>query len=323
MKVLISGKVPAAVLQRIRTRHEVDMHEDDHPIDRSELLLRVRDVAGLMPMITEKVDRELMEAARHLRIVANHGVGYDNIDVEAATDRGIWVTNTPGVLTDATADLAFALLLAAGRRIVEGDRRTREGRFEFWAPQHFLGREISGKVLGIIGAGRIGKALAQRAKGFRMTVLYHNRRRLDAGEEKRLGLGYATLPELLATCDYLSIHAPLTPETRHLIGPRELAMMKPTACLINTARGPVVDETALVEALRRRTIFAAALDVYEDEPRLSPGLAGLDNVILTPHIGSATVETRERMASLAADNLLAGLEGSMPPNCLNPQARKA
>lgn len=320
MNVLISGRMPPAVTASIASRHTVDLHDEDRPIERAELLKRVAAADGLIPMITEKVDRELLAAAPRLRMVANHGVGFDNIDVAAATERGIWVSNTPDVLTDATADMAFALILAAGRRLVEGDRRTRGGQFRFWSPQHFLGHEITGKVLGIVGAGRIGRAVAERARGFRMPLLYHNRTRLAPDLEAGLGLTFAELPELLGRADFVSLHVPLTPETHHLIGANELRLMKPSACLVNTSRGPVVDEAALVDALKRGTLFAAGLDVYENEPALAPGLPQLENVVLAPHIGSATVETRARMASLAAENLLAGLEGRQPPNCLNPSA---
>ncbi len=322
MNVFISGRMPPSVLARIAGNHSVDCHDEDRPISRAELLKRISDREGLITMITEKVDRELLVAAPRLRIVANHGVGYDNIDMDAATENAVWVSNTPGVLTDATADLAFALILASGRRLAEGDRRTRNGRFRFWAPQHFLGQEISGSVLGIIGAGRIGQALARRAQGFHMALLYHNRKRLSAEVENRLGLTFCSMPDLMSRSDYVSVHVPLTSDTHHLIGKAALAMMKPTACLINTSRGPVVDESALVDALSRGALFAAGLDVYENEPDLAPGLALLDNVVLAPHIGSATVATRHRMATLAADNLLEGLAGKMPPNCLNPEARR-
>ena len=227
------------------------------------------------------------------------------------------MTNTPGVLTEATADLAFALILATARRLVEGDKRVREGKFTYWAPLLFLGWEVSGKTLGIIGAGRIGQAVAKRARGFGMRVLYHNRTRLSPAAEQELNVSFAPLEDLLREADFVTLHVPLTPQTRHLIGRRELELMKPTAHLINTARGPVVDEAALVEALRRGEIGGAGLDVYEQEPQLSPGLTDLDHVVLLPHVGSATIETRTRMGLLAAANLLAGLRGERPPNCLN------
>ena len=254
-----------------------------------------------------------------LKMIANLGVGYNNIDVRAATARGIPVSNTPGVLTEATADLAFTLLLAVARRVVEGDRRVRAGEFKFWAPFLFLCREVSGKTLGIVGMGRIGKAVARRARGFDMPVLYHNRSRLESDEEDRLGARHASLDELLQQSDFVSLHVPLTAQTTHLIGGEQLAAMKPTAYLINTARGPVVNEQALLEALQARRIAGAALDVYENEPALTPGLTLLDNVVLLPHVGSATLETRTRMAAMAAQNLIAGLSGQTPPNVVNPE----
>ncbi|MCP4689826.1 MAG: D-glycerate dehydrogenase, partial [Desulfobacterales bacterium] len=221
---------------------------------------------------TDRIDEEVLDRAPNLKIIANHAVGYDNIDIEAATRRGVAVTNTPGVLTDATADLTFALILAAGRRVVEGDKRTRAGKFKFWAPLLFLGREVARSTLGVIGLGRIGKAVAKRAAGFDMRILYFNRNRLDEGEEKRLNVEYASLDQLLERSDFVSLHVPLSPETRRLIGREELKKMKPSAYLINTARGPVVDEKALIKALESGEIAGAGLDVYENEPQLAPGL---------------------------------------------------
>ena len=256
-------------------------------------------------------------------MIANMGVGYNHIDIAAATRRGIPVSNTPGVLTDATADLAFTLILAVARRVVEGDRRVREGKFKLWAPFLFLGREVSGKTLGIVGFGRIGRAVARRAAGFGMRVLYHNRSRLTPAEERESPAEYADLNTLLAQADFVSLHVPLSGETRHLIGAAELSRMKPTAYLINTARGPVVDEVALLATLQRGMIAGAGLDVYENEPALTPGLADLPNVVLLPHVGSATLETRTAMAAMAARNLIAGLDGQRPPNLVNPEVLPA
>ena len=275
------------------------------------------DKEGLLCTITDLIDQELLDHAPALKVIANYGVGFEHIDLAAATQRGLPVTNTPGVLTDATADLAFALILATARRMVEGDKRVREGRFTYWAPLLFLGHEVSGKTLGLIGAGRIGQAVAQRARGFGMRVLYYNRTPLSPAAEQELHVSFAPLEDLLREADFVTLHVPLTPQTRHLIGRRELELMKPTAHLINTARGPMVDEAALVAALRRGEIGGAGLDVYEQEPQLSPGLTDLDNVVLLPHVGSATIETRTRMGLMAAANLLAGLRGERPPNCLN------
>jgi len=318
MNVLVAGNLPDTEIDRIEKEHRVQVHRQDRPMERRAILESIGDKQGLLSMITDTVDSDLLDRAPGLKIVANFGVGYNNIDVPAATRRGIMVTNTPGVLTDATADLTMALVLAVARRVVEGDRYTRQGRFRFWAPFHFLGHEITGKTLGIVGMGRIGRAVARRAAGFDMRVLYHSRNPLAEEEERKLSVHYAGLKTLLQEADFISLHTPLTPQTRHLIGSRELDWMKSDAFLINTARGAVVDEQALVEALKQRRIGGAGLDVYENEPRLTPGLECLDNVVLLPHVGSATVETRRRMAAMAVDNLLAGLQGRIPPNCLNP-----
>ena len=317
MRVFITARLPQEVLARIALEHSLEAHDEDTPIGREKLLAGVEGIDGLLCTITDCIDLEVLERAPGLKIIANNGVGFDHIDIEAATRRAIPVTNTPGVLTVSTADLAFALILATARRLVEGDRMTRNGEFKFWAPLHFLGQDVGGKTLGIVGFGRIGRAVARRAGGFDMKVIYYGRTRLEKDEENRLGVRFAPLDELLKESDFVSLHAPLRAETHHLIGEKELASMKSTACLINTARGPIVDERALVEALKQGRIRAAGLDVYENEPSLSPGLAELDNVVLLPHSGSATVETRTRMAVMAADNLLAGLRGERPPNCLN------
>jgi len=292
-------------------------------MERQQLLSRIGDRDGLLCMITDAVDEELLGRAPRLKMIANMGVGYNHIDIAAATRRGIPVSNTPGVLTDATADLAFTLILAVARRVVEGDRRVREGKFKLWAPFLFLGREVSGKTLGIVGFGRIGRAVARRAAGFGMRVLYHNRSRLTPAEERESPAEYADLNTLLAQADFVSLHVPLSGETRHLIGAEELSRMKPTAYLINTARGPVVDEVALLATLQRGMIAGAGLDVYENEPALTPGLADLPNVVLLPHVGSATLETRTAMAAMAARNLIAGLDGQRPPNLVNPEVLPA
>jgi glyoxylate reductase len=317
MKVLVTIRLPQEVLARLAQAHQVESYDADPPLERLRLLEMIGDKEGLLCSITDRIDQELFHSAPALKVIANYGVGHEHIDLEAATRRGIVVTNTPGVLTEATADLALALLLAAARRVVEGDRRVREGKFQYWAPLLFLGHEVSGKTLGLIGLGRIGQAVARRAAGFGLRLIYFSRTRLQPSAEQDLKVSYAPLETLLKEADFVSLHVPLTPQTRHLIGPGELALMKPSAFLINTSRGPVVDEAALVAALRRRQIQGAALDVYEREPQLTPGLADLTNVVLLPHLGSATVETRTRMAVMAADNLLAGLRGEEPPNCLN------
>ncbi len=315
MKALVTGNLPKEIIATLRAEHEVVLNSYDRPMPREEILANVSDKDGLLCMVTDRIDDELMEKAPNLRIVANYGVGYDNIDLAAATARGIWVTNTPGVLTDATADLTFALMLGLARRIVEGEAMIRAGEWKSWAP--FLGTEVSGKTLGIIGLGQIGKAVARRALGFDMRIIYHNRRRIDEKKERELNVAYVSLEELLSEADFVSLHVTLTNETRHLIGARELSRMKPTAYLINASRGPVVDEMELVEALKAKKIAGAGLDVYENEPALTPGLLELNNVLLLPHVGSATIETRTAMAKLAAENLLEGLRGVLPRNCLN------
>jgi glyoxylate reductase len=322
MKVLITKRLPDDIVHRIVEHHEVTMEKNDQPLEKAHLKAAIADKHGVLCLITDTLDHNIISHASKLRIIANFGVGFNNIDVAAATRRGILVTNTPDVLTDATADLAFALVLAVGRRIVEGDRIVREKRFHFWSAFNFLGSEVSGKTLGIIGMGRIGRAVACRARGFSMRVIYHNRHRLSIEQEKKLGARYLELNGVLEQADYLSLHVPLTPQTYHLIGADQMLRMKPGAFLINTSRGSVVDEPALLAALQSGRIAGAGLDVYENEPEVTPGLMDLNQVVLLPHVGSATVETRHNMAALAADNLLAGLAGRMPPNCLNPQVLK-
>ena len=317
MKVLVTARMPEEVLSLIGQDHQVESYDADPPMDRQRLLRSIADKEGLLCTITDRIDTEVLDRAPALQVIANYGVGFEHIDIDGSTRRGIPVTNTPGVLTEATADLAFALVLATARRIVEGDKRVREGKFQYWAPLLFLGQEVNGKTMGIIGMGRIGKAVARRAAGFGMKLIYHSRTRLSPAEEKELGASWQPLETVLREADFVTLHVPLTPHTRHLIGSRELELMKNSAYLINTTRGPVVDEAALVAALRQGRIRGAGLDVYEREPELCPGLADLENAVLLPHLGSATVETRTRMALMAAENLLAGLRGDPPPNCLN------
>jgi glyoxylate reductase len=298
-----------------------DVGPDDREMTRRELLSSVRGRRGVLCLLSDRVDAELLDAAGpQCRIFANYAVGFDNIDVPAATQRGVLITNTPEVLTDATADLTFALLLAAARRVVEGDRLVRSGRWAGWAPLQLLGRDPTDAVLGLVGAGRIGTAVARRARAFRMRILYYDRSdnaELDAGGAERV-----ELETLLGESDFVSIHLSLTGETRGLIGAKQLALMKPTACLINTARGPIVDEAALVEALSAGRPGSAGLDVYEREPVLAPGLDKLDNVVLLPHLGSATERARARMAELAAGSIVEALRGKRPRNLVNPEAWK-
>ena len=309
-KILVTREIPEAGLRLLDDFDVTVLHE--RPPTRDELLEALSGASGVLATATEKMDGEAMDAAGDgLRVIANMAVGYDNIDVGAATERGVIVTNTPGVLDETTADVAFMLVLAAARRLGEGERLLRAGKWEWWGPKQLRGLDVWGKTLGIVGMGRIGRAVARRGKGFGMEILYHNRSRNEETEEE-LGARYVGLEDLLRESDFVSIHAPLTDETRHLIGERELGLMAETAVFVNTSRGPVVDEAALAQALREGRIFAAGLDVYEGEPEVHPGLLELENVVLAPHIGSATVETRDRMATLAAENLAAVLRGEQP-----------
>jgi len=309
-KVLVTREIPEAGLRLLEGFEVTVLHE--RPPTRDELLEAVSGASGVLATATEKMDGEVMDAAGdELRIIANMAVGYDNIDVGAATERGVIVTNTPGVLDETTADVAFMLVLAAARRLGEGERLLRAGGWEWWGPKQLRGLDVWGKTLGIVGMGRIGRAVARRAKGFGMEIIYHNRSRNEEAEEE-LGARYVSLEELLRESDFVSIHTPLTEDTRHLISERELGLMGETAVLVNTSRGPVVDEAALARALREGRIFAAGLDVYEEEPEVHPELLELENVVLAPHIGSASVETRDRMATLAAENLAAVLRGEQP-----------
>ena len=317
MRVLVTGRLPGHILAMLEKEHTVEINSTDRPMSREQILVQVNDKQGLLCMITDRIDCELIDRASRLKIIANCGVGFNNIDIRAAAAKSIPVTNTPDVLTDATADLTFALILAVSRRIVEGDKKVRAGRFDPWAPLYLLGQEVSGKTLGIIGLGRIGEAVAKRAAGFGMQIFYYKQERLDTDAEKNLGVVYAPMEKLLSESDFISLHVPLTAHTRHLVGEKELNLMKASAYLVNTSRGPVVDEKALLKALENKRIQGAGMDVYENEPELTPGLTALDNVVLLPHMGSATIETRTQMARLAVENLLAGLRGEVPPNCVN------
>lgn len=317
--VYVTRKIPEAGLDLLREAcGTVAVNPQDRVLTREELVEAVRGRDGVLCLLTDTVDAAVLDAARGARVFANYAVGFDNIDVAAATARGIAVTNTPGVLTDATSDLAWALLFSAARRIPEADAFTRAGRFNGWAPMLLLGADITGRTLGIVGAGRIGTAVALKSAGFRMRVLYTDPCVNDA-LETAVGARRVPLDQLLAESDFVSLHVPLASGTTHLIGAAELRRMKPTAVLVNTSRGPVVDESALVEALRTGTIAAAGLDVYENEPALAAGLVDLPNAVLAPHIGSATIETRTRMAVMAAENVVAVLRGDRPANCVNPE----
>ena len=319
--VLVTRGVPEPVRARLAGRRRLEVWEGEGVMPRAELLDRVAGKAGLLAMLTDRVDAELLDrAGPGLRVVANFAVGYDNLDLDACTARGVLATNTPDVVTEATADMTWALLLAAARRVAEGDRFLRARRPWVWGPEFFLGFEVHGRTLGVIGLGRIGRAVARRAAGFAMPVVYTAGHRLPPGEEAALGVAWRELDELLAEADFVTVHTGLSPATRHLIGAERLARMKPTAVLVNTARGPIVDEAALVAALRAGELGAAGLDVFEREPEVHPGLLELDNVTVAPHLGTSTLATRVAMGMAAADNLLAALEGRRPPNLLNPDA---
>jgi glyoxylate reductase len=316
-KVYVTRRIPEAGLALLRERFELGMNEEDRPLARGEFLQAIGDADAVLCLLTDKVDAEAMEAARRARGFANYAVGFDNIDVAEATRRGLPVSNTPDVLTDATAEMAWALLFAVARRIVESDAVMRSGAWKGWGPLQFIGGDVAGKTLGVDGGGRIGQAFARKSRGFDMPILYADERPSEV-MERELGARRVGLDELLAEADFVSLHVPLMPSTRHLIDAAALRKMKKSAYLVNTARGPVVDEAALVEALRSGIIAGAGLDVYEDEPRAAPGLAGLSNVVMAPHTASATVSSRNGMAVKAARNIIAMVAGEKAPDCLNP-----
>jgi glyoxylate reductase len=319
--VLVTRRLPAEALDRVEARCDMTLYDGEGAMPRDRLLAEVAGKAGTITLLTDRVDDEFLDAAGpRLAIVANYAVGFDNIDVAACTRRGVLATNTPEVLTETTADTAFALMMAASRRIAEGDRFLRSGTPWIWGPLMMLGQDVHHKTVGIVGFGRIGQALARRARGFAMRVLYYDAYRPPASLEQELGAEYRDLADLLRESDFVSLHTNLTPDTRHLINAERLAVMKPTAVLVNTSRGPVVDEQALARALRQGEIFAAGLDVFEREPDVHPDLLACENAVVIPHLGSATVQTRLAMANLAVDNLFAALENRRPPSLLNPEA---
>ena len=318
-RVFVARKLPGTALERLAAATDMKLWEEELPPPRETLLAEVRQAEGLLSLLTERVDQALLDAAPRLRAVSNMAVGFDNIDIAACTTRRIPVGNTPGVLTDTTADFAFALLLAAARRVVEGDAFVRAGKWKTWDPGLLLGEDIHGATIGIAGMGQIGQAMARRAHGFGMRILYTDeipRPQID----QQFDAVRVDKERLLRESDFVTLHVPLLPETRHYIGAAELALMKPTAWLINAARGPVVDQAALAAALRGGRPFGAALDVTDPEPILiDDPLLSLPNVIIAPHIASGSLVTRSKMAEMAVDNLLAGLNGQRPPNCVNPE----
>lgn len=321
-KVFISGKIPTVAYEMLSKEFDVTMHDDLRLLTKEEIIDGVKNSDALLSLLSDNIDADIIAAAPNLKIIANYGAGFNNIDLKAASARKIPVTNTPAVSTDATAELTFGLLLAIARRIVEGDKVTRSGNFTGWAPLYYLGTEVTGKTLGVIGMGNIGRAVAKRAKGFDMRVIYYDKIRQSAEVENALGIEYMSTEEVIKNADFLTLHANYSPELHHLIGEKELAMMKPSAYLISAARGQMVDEKALLKALQNKIIKGAALDVYEFEPAITPGLEKLDNIILCPHLGNATVETRDAMAKIAAQNIISVLNGQKPQTCVNQDIYK-
>lgn len=312
MKVFITQELPGNVEEILRRKgFEVDVYRKNKIIPGKELIERAKSADALICLLTNRIDRGVIDCLKKCRIIANVAVGFNNIDVVYAKSKGIAVTNTPGILDDATADLTLALILACARRLREGDIYTREGKFKAWMPQLLLGIEMAGKTVGIIGAGRIGLEVANRLIPFKTKIIYYNRSR-KTGFEKKTGAKRVSLNSLLKKSDFISVHLPLNKETFQILNKKNLNLMKKTAVIVNTSRGEVIEEKALIDLLKRKKIFAAGFDVYENEPRLNPELFGLDNAILLPHIGSATVETRSKMALLAAKNVINLLSGKRP-----------
>lgn len=319
-KVYITRRIPQEGIDLLERVADVEINPVDAPMPRVELLKKVADCDGVLGLLTDKIDAEFYDAAKNLKGYANYAVGFDNIDIPEATRRGIPVSNTPGVLTDATAECAWALIFAAARRVVETDKVMRSGQWSGWGPLQFIGGDVKGKTLGIVGAGRIGTETALMSRGFNMKVLYTSSSgRRNGVLDAELNAELVSFEELLKRSDYISVHAPLTPQTKHMFDASAFSMMKDTAYLVNTARGPVIKEDDLVTALRNGDIAGAGLDVYESEPAMAPGLADLENVVVLPHIGSATTSSRTDMATLAARNLIAMLRGEKPETGLNPE----
>lgn len=318
-KVLVTRAIQEKPLQLLQEYAEVTMNPENRVLRPEEIMAHLPGQVGLLAMGGDPITEQVLGAGKDLKIVANNAVGFNNIDLVAATRLKIAVTNTPDVLTDTTADLTFALILAVARRIVEADRYVRAGKWVGWTPELMLGQDVYGKTLGIIGLGRIGAAVAKRAQGFAMKVIYTDIRRLPPAVEAQHNLNFLPKRDLLQEADFVTLHVPLTPETRHLIGAPELRLMKNSAFLINASRGPVVDEQALVAALKLGIIAGAGLDVFEEEPKVHPQLLQMENVVVLPHIGSATRATREKMSLVAVNNILAVLRGEVPPHILNPE----
>jgi len=318
-KVLVTREISPEAVTRLKEHFVVDSNQKDLPVSPRQLLQKLRGKDGVVTLSNDVISDEVLAKNPQLKIVSNVAVGYNNLDVEAATRRGVMMTNTPGVLDDTTADFTWCLILAAARGLPVADKAVRSGRWKRWRLMEFLGQDLYGKTIGICGFGRIGRGVARRAMGFNMKVLYASMSRAPDSVEQEFRASYVDKQTLLRESDVVTLHVPLTPATRHYIGATEFALMKKTGVFVNTSRGPVVDEKALVRALKSRRIAAAGLDVYEREPALTPGLAALPNVVLAPHMGSATAETRLKMSNMAVTNCIAGLTGQRPPNLLNPE----
>jgi lactate dehydrogenase-like 2-hydroxyacid dehydrogenase len=318
MKIFVTRRIPETGLDLLKKDHEINVFPHDRVPKKQEIINGLKGKDGLLCLLSDPIDKDVINSEPKLRMIANYAVGYDNVDIQAATEKKIPVSNTPGVLTDTTAEMAWAQLFSVARRIVEGDNYTRAGKFIGWGPLLMLGQDISNKTLGVIGTGRIGTAFALKSKGFNMNVLYVDDK-ANKTLESEINAKKVGLVELLKKSDFVSIHVPLTDETYHLISEGELKIMKKNSVLINTSRGPVIDEKALVKALKEKWIFGAGLDVYEHEPKVNEELKKLNNIIIQPHSASATFETRSKMAIIAAENMIAGLKGEMPPNCINPE----
>lgn len=319
MEVFVTRRIPEIGIEKLREDHEVEVSDKPRNLSKEEIIESVKGKDAVLCLLTDMMDEEIIKAGEDLKVISNYAVGYDNIDVEAATERGIAVTNTPGVLTEATAEIAWALMMSVARNVVNGDEFVREDRFEGWDPTLMLGHELHGKTLGIVGMGNIGSKVAEMSQGFDMEVIYYNKSRNEDIEEK-IGAEFVELDELLSRSDFVSLHVPLTDKTEGMIGKEELELMSYDSYLINTARGEVVDEDALVETLKEGGIAGAGIDVYADEPHgANPDYYDLDNVVLTPHLGSASHKAREGMAVMAAENILSILEGKEPENIVNPE----
>ncbi|MFY0654322.1 MAG: D-glycerate dehydrogenase [Cyclobacteriaceae bacterium] len=318
-KVFLTRELPPKAMERLFENTDLEYNKEDRVLTKEEIIEGVKGKDALLCLLTDSIDGEVMDAEANLKIIANYAVGFNNIDVGAATERKIPVTNTPGVLTDTSADLAFTLLVSTARRVVEGDNFLRTGKWNGWGPLQYLGSDIYGATLGIIGLGRIGKAVAKRGKGFDMNIIYWNRTRLSPEEESELGLTYAEFDDALKQSDYVSVNVAYNEQTFHLLSSREFELMKKTAIVINTARGPVIDEKALVKALQDGQIAGAGLDVYEEEPKVEPELLEMENCVLLPHLASATIATRTKMGMIAIDNLLAKFNGEEMPNLVNKE----